>query len=94
MWILLAAVAVYFLFIRKPKAVVPNYQRSPPPQQQSTTQQVISAGASALPALGSFFGNLFGSGSSSSNAYSESGPAYFTGGPPYISDDDSFDYSS
>jgi hypothetical protein len=40
----------------------------PRPPQQSTTQQIVSGVTGALPAIGSFFGNLFGGGGSSSSS--------------------------
>lgn len=56
--VILGALAVYFLFIRKPGAAAGSQYRPTP--QQSTTQQIVSGVTGALPAIGSFLGNILG----------------------------------
>lgn len=69
--VVLGALAVYFLFIRKPGAAAGSQYRPqvpPRPPSQTTTQQIVSGVTGALPAIGSFLGNVFGGGGSSSNS--------------------------
>ncbi len=96
MWILLAAVAIYFLFVRKGAAIgyrppAPAAYRPPQPQPQSAGQQAIQAGASAL---GSFLGTIY-RGSSSSSANSDDSISTSSGGSTgFAFADDSFDSDS
>lgn len=73
LWVLVAAAAVYFLFIRKKTALVigatstsaalPNAYLSPKPAmpQPTTAQVAIAAGIKAAPSLLSSLGSLFSS---------------------------------
>jgi uncharacterized membrane protein YfcA len=88
--IVLGALAVYFLFIRQPGAAPGSQYRptTPPrPPQQSTTQQIVSGVTGALPALGQFFGGLFGGGGSSSSSEPDFSGYSLTGGAPYGTND-------
>jgi len=97
LWILIAAAAVYFLFVRKAtptgyRPAAPAAYRPPQPQPQpSAGQQAIQAGASAL---GSFLGQ-WARGSSSSSSSSDDGfSAYSPGSGGTAFADDSFDSDS
>jgi hypothetical protein len=91
--VILGAVAIYFLFIRKPSAA-PAQKYRPPPPPPATGPQYVTAAANALPAIGSFLGNLFrGSSGSSSSSDDLVGPSYSAGNSAFA-DDSSFDYSS
>ncbi len=68
--VVIIGLVVYFVFIRQPAGgpAGSQYRPVPPPQapHPSTTQQIVSGVTGALPAIGSFLNNVFGSSSSSS----------------------------
>jgi hypothetical protein len=99
LYLVIAAVAIWFLFLRKKAVVVGagvSYRPPPPP---TTAQTIVATGVAVAPALGSFlssiakgFGSSTGGGNSSSSSDDLMAPSFADSSDTSAFSDESFSF--